>query len=675
MAACCCLTPSGRCAAASATKRRKSGSALVSWRMNQKVAPVGAFTDEKLKLLPDDTTTGATAVAALMRICAMCDRKLTNQLGEDQPNVFTWQPNAPCKPASAAAPGAAAAAPGAAAAAPGAADHRALRTLPHNGEDGEGEDGEGDDGFSTDEEDESAAAPRRPKRPTRGTRAHSRKANSGKRRAGKAMEDVCPRQRRRRFGDARAAVEDALEPSGKRAQRPVKPEDIEELFRSFGGGKRTITASVFNHMVYRLPRTDARHIRKVLNDEGFKIPNEAACMKERNSMREETHAPMRFIYEEGHAQESDGVTYELGELICNYIEQRDPDGEWLKDGRPILLALTNDGTNQGKAKKHSLQCATCRVLNQADGSRSCENTLIYSIARTAETKEHMEDVLKAQEEDVQQLVDYGLVVNGIKRDVIVFMIADEKSVCIVRGLASGKATHGCNYCECTRDKMTLLNASDAMQNRSAATAGRYAQRVAAKADELVTGWLPPFLTSQKKYAALQKFSSGTTVPKEYDTDNCRGQMGTPHFANSIAYEHYVPDVFHCVLHLINKFYEIVEDVARDLKGDYSTKLKAAMETAGMEQMHVMGHKLPAKKEDGQHRGFNGPEAWGWLGKVFDDFIANVFNDNELAKKTLKKGKEALQNLTSMILSVNWSKDNSGELRKRVNAYHKWMKDE
>eukprot|EP01046_Picozoa_sp_COSAG06_P010612 COSAG06_NODE_582_length_14006_cov_13.658661_8_plen_123_part_00 len=95
MAACCCLTPSGRCAAASATKRRKSGLALVSWRMNQKLAPVGAFTDEKLKLLPDDTTTGATAVAALMRICAMCDRKLTNQLGEDQPNVFTWQPNAP----------------------------------------------------------------------------------------------------------------------------------------------------------------------------------------------------------------------------------------------------------------------------------------------------------------------------------------------------------------------------------------------------------------------------------------------------------------------------------------------------------------------------------------------------------------------------------------------------
>ena len=149
MAACCCLTPSGRCAAASATKRHKSGSALVSWRMNQKLAPVGAFTDEKLKLLPDDTTTGAAAVAALMRICAMCDRKLTNQLGEDQPNVFTWQPNAPCKPApgaAAAAPGAAAAAPGAAAAAPAATaakrqrDHRALRTLPHNGEDGEGDD-------------------------------------------------------------------------------------------------------------------------------------------------------------------------------------------------------------------------------------------------------------------------------------------------------------------------------------------------------------------------------------------------------------------------------------------------------------------------------------------------------------------------------------------------------
>ena len=98
MAACCCLTPSGRCAAASATKRRKSGSALVSWRMNQKLAPVGAFTYEKLKLLPDDTTTGAAAVATLMRICAMCDHKLTNQLGEDQPNVFAWQPNAPCKP-------------------------------------------------------------------------------------------------------------------------------------------------------------------------------------------------------------------------------------------------------------------------------------------------------------------------------------------------------------------------------------------------------------------------------------------------------------------------------------------------------------------------------------------------------------------------------------------------
>ena len=58
--------------------------------------------------------------------------------------------------------------------------------------------------------------------------------------------------------------------------------------------------------------------------------------------------------------------------------------------------------------------------------------------------------------------------------------------------------------------------------------------------------------------------------------------------------HHVPDVFHLWLHLVNKFYELVEDVCDGMRGSYSKDFAKAMVDGGMSQMYVKGFQIPTK---------------------------------------------------------------------------------
>ena len=107
------------------------------------------------------------------------------------------------------------------------------------------------------------------------------------------------------------------------------------------------------------------------------------------------------------------------------VEMRDPEDTWFSTEKRLLLVLTNDGTNHGKAVQHSLQGGTFRVLNQREGTRSSDNTTVFSLARCSETKEEMAPVLAAQREDCERMVKDGVVINKMKRDVFVHAIAND----------------------------------------------------------------------------------------------------------------------------------------------------------------------------------------------------------------------------------------------------------
>ena len=73
----------------------------------------------------------------------------------------------------------------------------------------------------------------------------------------------------------------------------------------------------------------------------------------------------------------------------------------------------------------------------------------------------------------------------------------------------------------------------------------------------------------------------------------------------------------------------------------------------------------------QHRGFNGPEAHGWLRKVFPNFNVDIFPPH--VRAVLKDGQRKLLDVIEPTLSVNWVGDQTALLEAAVGRYHAWMK--
>ena len=406
-------------------------------------------------------------------------------------------------------------------------------------------------------------------------------------------------------------------------------------------------ASATSHLV----RRDARRVRASFVAAGVRVPTEMATDDARDEARALRAPKTSWLFDSSDPRFVDGATFDLTEAIQMYVQERDKDDRWMSDGRPLLLCLTNDGTNFGKAKKHSLQGGTFRILNQQDGTRSCDNTIIYSLARTTETKTDMCAVLARQERDVANLVADGIELHGRLHPVVCFLCSDEKGIALTMNLAGTSSSHPCSYCIITVDNMKKLEDKHGL--RTTEHTKQMVEKLQEHATQLDPAWVEPFTErcapTKVVYTRLQQFSSGTlgvatvkcrtkgcpltsacqlgpcglpdAVRRESQQNNCAGHLGTPKFfQNAIC----VPDAFHQNLHLIQMLYTLVEDVAAIGGAPMMKKLSDAMVAGEMAQIHIKGPGLSDKKADGQHRGFNGGEANGWLHVVMRHYILDVF---------------------------------------------------
>jgi hypothetical protein len=187
------------------------------------------------------------------------------------------------------------------------------------------------------------------------------------------------------------------------------------------------------------------------------VPTRQDVAKDRDEKREAMGLHTEFIPGLG----GDGVHVPLRKVCEKLIATRD--GLALSNLQPnqtIVFCVTTDGTDHGRATKHELQGGTVRWLNYADGARSSEHTILYSIARTKETKKGMYEVFDNMDTSMAGIVASGmtvqrrLTVDGKARIVdelhpVQFLLCgDEKARGCECGLGSpGASTSGaCNEC-------------------------------------------------------------------------------------------------------------------------------------------------------------------------------------------------------------------------------------
>jgi hypothetical protein len=350
------------------------------------------------------------------------------------------------------------------------------------------------------------------------------------------MEAMRPRTQQQRkkaaATAAKAVIAAHLEPSGRGVQRSPRQQDVDDVYALIGVHARmSIDASTFNEMANAAgcSRRESDGMRKVLREKDVKVDGQLKCKRQRTSDREEKAPETRWLYPDGDTKRGDAAYASIGEAVRLHIAQRDPDGRWVHG--KLLLCLTLDGTGFGKAKKASVQTATVRVLNQRDGTRSVDNTIVFSLAQAAETKEGLAVVIKMIKDEISDLHDHGLLLDGeeMPRACEFFMVNDEKAVTIMKNLAGTSSNHCCNYCCIRKSRMKLLDNADIAELRDEATCKKYTEKLACIAEEIESGYKEPFLKSGVHYSKLQKKSSGSSRSGQYDADNCRSHMGTPNF--------------------------------------------------------------------------------------------------------------------------------------------------
>ena len=142
-----------------------------------------------------------------------------------------------------------------------------------------------------------------------------------------------------------------------------------------------LSALEMAELTHAITRVAAREQRVVFAQLNISVASEKETIKARNERRAERAPAPRWVFPVGSPLRRDGATYELGDAVKRFVELRDPRSSWFEHEERLLLCLTNDGTNYGKAVKHSLQGGTFRILNQREGTRSAYNTVLFSLCR------------------------------------------------------------------------------------------------------------------------------------------------------------------------------------------------------------------------------------------------------------------------------------------------------
>ena len=236
----------------------------------------------------------------------------------------------------------------------------------------------------------------------------------------KPFANIKPPMQKIRLDAASTAFLQQLEPNG-HANMEVVELGVTRLYKMTtaleGGGVHfTLDAMTMAELQYPLSRNASRAQRATFAKKGYIVASEQLTLAARDELRKEKAPPTYWLFPEDSPMRTDGATFKIDEAVIKYVEMRDPKSSWFEDEERLLLVLTN----HGKAVQHSLQGGTFRVLNQREGTRSSDNTIVFSLARCSETKEEMAPVLAAQRCDCERMVKDGVVINGIKRDVIIF---------------------------------------------------------------------------------------------------------------------------------------------------------------------------------------------------------------------------------------------------------------
>ena len=239
----------------------------------------------------------------------------------------------------------------------------------------------------------------------------------------KPFANIQLQQQKRRLDAASTAFLQQLEPNG-HANMEVVELGVTRLYKMTtaleGGGVHfTLDAMTMAELQYPLSRNASRAQRATFAKKGYIVASEQLTLAARDELRKEKAPPTYWLFPEDSPMRTDGATFKIDEAVIKYVEMRDPKSSWFEDEERLLLVLTNDGTNHGTAVQHSLQGGTFRVLNQREGTRSSDSTIVFSLARCSETKEEMAPVLAAQRRDCERMVKDGVAINGIKRDVII----------------------------------------------------------------------------------------------------------------------------------------------------------------------------------------------------------------------------------------------------------------
>ena len=100
-------------------------------------------------------------------------------------------------------------------------------------------------------------------------------------------------------------------------------------------------------------------------------------------------------------------------------------------------------------------------------------------------------------------------------------------------------------------------------------------------------------------------------------------MGPIHFS-SIPFEHRIVDILHCLMHLVNTFRNISEELADNagLIEEYADAMNNEAK-ANMRNIWVEGAGREKEEGDTRHHDFNGPECKGFIA-MFDQHFAPVF---------------------------------------------------